>query len=326
MMAPSRFHSAAAAVLACVSIHVPSPAAAQGYPSRPIRYIVPSSAGSGNDFMARIMAADMSQALNQQIVVDNRAGAGGNIAGELAANAPADGYTILQTSVTLTINASLHKKLAYDILKDFSPVGLLALQPNLLSVNASLPATSVAELIKHAKAKPGAINFSSAGLGSNSFLASEYFATLAGVMLTHVAYKGGGPAIAAVGSGETQMMIGPIPTAQPFIQQGRMRGLAVSSSKRLPDFPQIPTIAETVPGYEFDNWYGMLVPAKAPKEVITTLHRVASEALRKPHIVKQLANAGYVPVGSSPAEFDRFHKAEIAKLAKIIKQTGVKVE
>ena len=322
----SRQTVAAGMLFAFSAMHLSPDASSQGYPSRPIRYIVPSSAGSGNDFMARIMAADMSQALNQQIVVDNRAGAGGNIAGELAANAPADGYTILQTSVTLAINASLHRKLAYDILKDFSPVTLLALQPNLLSVNASVPATSVAELVTYAKAKPGAINFSSAGLGSNSFLASEYFATLAGVKLTHVAYKGGGPAIAAVGAGETQMMIGPIPTAQPFIQQGRMRGLAVSSSRRLPDFPHIPTIAETVPGYEFDNWYGMLVPAKAPKEVITTLQRVAAEALRKPHIVKQLANAGYVAVGSSPAEFDDFHKSEIAKLAKIIKQTGVKVE
>jgi tripartite-type tricarboxylate transporter receptor subunit TctC len=317
---------AAGIVLACVSVHFSSSAWSQSYPSRPIRYIVPSSAGSGNDFMARIMAADMSQALSQQIVVDNRAGAGGNIAGELAASAPADGYTILQTSVTLAINASLHKKLGYDILRDFAPVTLLALQPNLLTVNAAVPATSVAELIKYAKAKPGAIHFSSAGLGSNSFLASEYFATLAGVKLTHVAYKGGGPAIAAVGAGETQMMIGPIPTAQPFIQQGRMRALAVSSSKRLPGFPQIPTIAETVPGYEFDNWYGMLVPVKAPKEVIATLHRTATQALRKPHIVKQLANAGYVPVGGSSAEFNSFHKAEIAKLARIITETGAKAE
>lgn len=321
------FQTAAAGVLlTCSMLHVSSCAWSQGYPSRPIRYIVPSSAGSGNDFMARIMAADMSQSLNQQVVVDNRAGAGGNIAGELAANAPPDGYTILQTSVTLAINASLHKKLAYNILKDFSSVALLAIQPNLLTVNASVPATSVAELIKYAKAKPGAVNFSSAGLGSNSFLASEYFATLAGVKLTHVAYKGGGPAIAAVGAGETQMMIGPIPTAQPFIQQGRMRGLAVSSSKRLPDFPQIPTIAETVPGYEFDNWYGMLVPVKTPRDVIATLHRAATDALRKPHIVKQLANAGYVPAGSSASEFDAFHKAEIAKLAKIIRQTGATAE
>jgi tripartite-type tricarboxylate transporter receptor subunit TctC len=268
----------------------------------------------------------MSQTLNQQVVVDNRAGAAGNIAGELAANAPADGYTILQTSVTLAINASFHKKLSYNILRDFAPITLLAIQPNLLTVNAAVPATSVAELIKYAKAKPGAVNFASAGLGSNSFLAAEYFATMAGVKLTHVAYKGGGPAIAAIGAGESQMMIGPIPTAQPFIQQGRIRGLAVSSSKRLPDFPQIPTIAETVPGYAFDNWYGMLVPVKTPKEVIATLHRAATLALRKQHIVKQLANAGYVPAGGTGAEFDVFHKAEITKLAKIIKQTGARPE
>ena len=164
---------------------------AQAYPARPIRYIVPSSAGSGNDFLARILAADMGHALGQQIVVDNRAGAGGNIAGELAANAPADGYTMFQSSISLAINTTLSRKLPYDLVRDFTAVTLLALQPNLVVVNASLPVKSVSELIQYAKAKPGAIHFSSSGPGTNSFLAAELLNTLAGIKMVHVPYKGG---------------------------------------------------------------------------------------------------------------------------------------
>lgn len=310
-------------VLACVACAAGAELWAQSYPSRPIRYIVPSSAGSGNDFIARMMAADMSQTLGQQIVVDNRAGAGGNIAGELAAHAPPDGYTMFQSSITLAINSALSRKLPYDLVRDFAPVTLLAIQPNLLVVHASLPVKSVSELIAYARAKPGSINYSSSGPGSNSFLAAELLGSLAGIKMVHVPYKGGGPAIAAAGAGETQLMIGPIPTSAPFIQQGRLRGLAVSSAKRLPQFPQYPTIAETVPGYEFDNWYGLLLPVKAPKATVAALHRAAVEALAKPANVKQLSSAGYVPAGGEPAEFGVFIRSEIAKVAKIIEQTGV---
>ena len=294
----------------------------QTYPARPIRYIIPSSAGSGNDFIARIMAVEMSNMLGQQIVVDNRAGGGGNIAGELAAHALPDGYTMFQTSITLAINASLYRSLPYHIVRDFAPVTLLAIQPNLVVVNASVPAKSIDEFIRLAKTKPGEFNYSSAGLGSNSFLAVELLNTLAGIRLTHVPYKGGGPAIAAVAAGETSLMIGPIPTAMPFIQQGKMRGLAVSSSKRLAEFPQYPAVCESLPGYVFDNWYGLQVPTKTPKEVIAVLHRSAVETLEKPNIVKQLSNVGYIAMTGQPAQFGAFLKAEIEKLAKIIKQTG----
>jgi tripartite-type tricarboxylate transporter receptor subunit TctC len=298
----------------------------QAYPARPIRYIIPSSAGSGNDFIARIMAVEMSYMLGQQIVVDNRAGGGGNIAGDLAAHAPADGYTMFQTSITLAINASLYRNLPYDIVRDFAPVTLLAIQPNLVVINASVPAKSIDEFIRLAKTRPGEFNYSSAGLGSNSFLAAELLNTLAGIKLTHVPYKGGGPAVAAVAAGETSLMIGPIPTAMPFIQQGKMRGLAVSSSQRLAAFPQYPTVDESLPGFVFDNWYGLMVPARTPKAVITVLHRSAVETLNKPNIVKQLSNVGYIATTNQPAEFGAFLKTEIAKLDKIIKQTGARAD
>ena len=298
-------------------------AVAQGYPVRPIRYIAPSSVGSGNDFIARILANDMVPALGQQVIVDNRAGAGGNIAADLAVKAPADGYTLLQVSSTLAINSKLTRNLPWDLVRDFAPVTLLAMQPNLVVVNSSLPAHSIADLIRLAKAKPGEINYSSAGPGSNSFLAAELLNTLAGIKMVHVPYKGGGPAMTAAATGETSLMIGPPATSLPHIQQGRLRGLAISSSKRSPEFPQYPTVAETVPGYEFDGWYGLLAPARTPKEVTATLQRVINATLSKPHIIKLLNAAGYFPPASDQRpEFGAFLKSEIAKLAKIAQQTG----
>jgi tripartite-type tricarboxylate transporter receptor subunit TctC len=313
-------------VLAGVVAAGAADAAAQAYPSRPIRYIVPSSAGSGNDFIARLMGADMSQSLGQQIIVDNRAGAGGNIAGELAATAAPDGYTMFQVSSTIAINQTLYPKLPYNLVRDFAPVTLLAIQPNLVVVHSALPVNSIADLIKVAKARPGGLNYSSAGLGSNSFLATELLNTLAGIKLVHVPYKGGGPAISATAAGETSLMIGPMATSAPHIQQGKLRGIAVSSSKRLPDFPQYPAVAETVPGYVFDNWYGLTVPVKTPRAVIPVLQRAATEALNKPAIHKQLANVGFIVSTGEPAEFGTFLKNEIAKMGNIVRQTGTKVD
>ncbi len=318
--------AAAALLAAALAGPLAAPVWAQAYPTRPIRYIIPSSAGSGNDFIARIMAADVGQTLGQQIVVDNRAGAAGNIAAELAANAVPDGHTIFQTSITLAINATFYPKLPYSLVRDFAPVTLLAIQTNLVTVHASLPAKSVSELVGLARAKPGTIHYSSSGLGGNSFLAAEYLAALTGVRFVHVAYKGGGPAILALAAGETSLMIGPIPTAMPHIQQGKLRGLAVTHGKRLPEFPQFPTVNETVPGYEFDNWYGLMVPVRTPARAAALLHRATVDALRKPAIVAQLGKVGYLSAPNEPPEFGAFLKAEIAKVAQIIKQTGAKAE
>ncbi len=237
--------------------------------------------------------------------------------------APADGYTLMQVSSTLAINASLSRNLPWNLVRDFAPVTLLAMQPNLVVVHAALPVHSIGDLIRLAKAKPGEINYSSAGPGSNSFLAAELLNTLAGIKMVHVPYKGGGPAMTAAAAGETSLMIGPPATSMPHIQQGKLRGLAISSSKRSPEFPQYPTVAETVPGYEFDGWYGLLAPARTPKAVMATLQRVTNATLNKPHIIKLLNTAGYFPPPSDQSpEFGAFLKSEIAKLAKIIQQTG----
>lgn len=301
-------------------------ASAQHFPDRPIRYLVPSSAGSGSDFIARIIAIDMAQTLGQQFVIDNRAGGGGNIAAELGAHAPADGYTLFQVSITHAINVSLYARLSYDLVRDFVPVTLLGTQANLVVVNASFPVKSVEELIKFAKARPGEINFSSSGVGSNSFLATELLNSMAGIKMVHVPYKGGGPAVAAVAAGEVALMVGPISTSQTFIQQGKLRGIAISSGKRLQELPQYPTVSETLPGFVFDTWYGLMLPARTPRGVVEVVHRTAVNALGKPAIAKHFSSAGVRATPMRSDEFGAFLKSEIEKLAMIIRQTSARAE
>jgi tripartite-type tricarboxylate transporter receptor subunit TctC len=295
--------------------------AAETYPSRPVRYLVPSSVGSGNDFLARLILNDVIPALGQQVIADNRAGAGGNMAAELGAKSPPDGYTLMQVSSTLAINQSVMRNPPWDLVRDFVPVTLYAMQPNLVAVHTGLPVQSIADLVKLAKAKPGAINYSSAGPGSNSFLAAELLNMLAGIRMTHVPYKGGGPAMTAAAAGETALMIGPPATALPLIQQGKLRGVAISSRQRNPEFPQWPTVAETVPGYDFDGWYGLLAPARTPRAVVDTWRRHTAATLAKPNHLKLLNAAGYFPP-AEPVDFGPFLKAEIAKYAKLVKLTG----
>lgn len=298
-------------------------AGAQSYPTRPVRYIAPSSVGSGNDFIARVVVNDLIATLGQQVIVDNRAGAGGNVAAEIASRAPADGYTLMQVSSTLAINASVTRNMPWDLMRDFVPVSLLAMQPNLVAVHAGLPVNTMADLLKLAKAKPGTINYSSAGPGSNSFLAAELLNSLAGIKMVHVPYKGGGPAMTAAAGGETALMIGPPSTALPLIQQGKLRGIAISSRRRLAEFPQWPTVAETVPGYEFDGWYGLLAPARTPRAITELWQRQLNTTLAKPAIVKLLNSAGYFPApADQPVDFGPFMRMEIAKLAKIVQLTG----
>jgi tripartite-type tricarboxylate transporter receptor subunit TctC len=317
-----RIRLCAGMVLPCL-FGVTAANCAQTYPDRPVRYIVPSSVGSGNDFIARAVINDLIPALGQQVIVDNRAGAGGNLAAEIASRAPADGYTLMQVSSSLAISASVSRNVPWDLVRDFAPVTLLAMQPNLVAVNAALPVQSIADLVRLAKAKPGSINYSSSGPGTNSFLAAELLNSLAGIKMVHVPYKGGGPAMTAAAAGETSLMIGPPATALPLIQQGKLRGIAISSKQRISEFPQWPTVAETVPGYEFDGWYGLLAPARTPRTVIELWHRHVNATLAKANIVRLLNSAGYFPPApNQPVEFGPFMKAEIAKLAKIVQQTG----
>lgn len=294
----------------------------QSYPTRPVRYIAPSSVGSGNDFIARVIVNDVAAAIGQQVIVDNRSGAGGSIAAEIASRAPADGYTLMQVSSTLAINASVTRNMAWDLLRDFTPITLLAMQPNLVAVRADLPVNNIAELVQLAKSRPGAINYSSAGPGSNSFLAAELLNYLAGIKMIHVPYKGGGPAMTAVATGETALMIGPPATALPLIRQGKLRGIAITSGRRVAEFPQWPTVAETIPGYDFDGWYGVLAPARTPLAVTGLWRRQLASTLAKPPIAKLLNGGGYFPPPADQSvDFGSFMQMEIAKFAKIVQQT-----
>jgi tripartite-type tricarboxylate transporter receptor subunit TctC len=308
-------HAVLVATLAVAALD----AGAQAYPLRPVRYIAPSSVGSGNDFIARIVINDVIPSFGRQVIVDNRAGAGGNMAAEMAAHAPADGYTLMQVSSTLAINVNVARNVPFDLVRDFAPIALLAMQPNLIAVNASLGVHTIGDLVRLAKEKT--IYYSSAGPGSNSFLAGELLNMMAGIKMVHVPYKGGGPAMAAAAAGETALMIGPPATAMPFIQQGRLRGVAVFSKERFAEFPQWPTVAETLPGYDLDGWYGVLAPAGTPKMVIELWQRLLNATLTKPQIIRQLKAAGYFP-SEQPVDFGPFLKDEIAKLGKVVQIAG----
>ena len=300
---------------------------AQGYPAKPVRYLVAFSAGSGADTLGRIVAGGMSQTLGQQVVVENRTGAAGNIAAEIAAKSPPDGYLLFQASQTHATNASLYKNLPYDLVRDFAPVTLLASSPSVLVVHPSVPVKSVAGLVKLAKARPGALNYASTGAGSATFLAGEMFKSQTGVDLLHVPYRGGGEALTAVITGEVSVYIAPLAPTLPLIQQGRVRALAVTTARRLSFLPEYPTVIESgYPGYEIGNWYGLVVPAKTPRDVIVTARNAAASAMASPAVNKRMVDLGYVIVGNQPEEFTAYIRSEIDKLAKILQQVGAKAE
>lgn len=296
---------------------------AQGYPSKPLRVLVASSAGSNPDTVARVVAGGLAQVFGQQVIVDNRAGAGGNIGAEVAARAPADGYTIFLAHTNHSVNATLYQKLSYDLTNDFSPVTLLALSPFVATVHPSLPAKSLRDLMNIAKARPGDLTYASAGIGSGTFFAAEYFNSMAKVKMLHVAYKGGGPALAAVVAGETSVYFTPIATGRPHIRSGKLRPLGVTAPKRLADLPDVPAIAETLPGYEVLAWAGLMVPAKTPKAIIDSVHKAAVFVLNNPDVNKRLSDLGFLVVGNRPEELRAYTKSEIDKYARLIRQIGL---
>jgi tripartite-type tricarboxylate transporter receptor subunit TctC len=309
--------------LGCAILVFAGAAPAQNYPAKPIRVLIATSAGSNPDTVARIVATRLGPILGQQIIVDNRAGAGGNIGAEIAARAPTDGYTVLFAHTNHSINATLYRKLTYDIVNDFAPVTLVARSPFVATVHPSLPAKSLRDLINIAKSRPGDLTYSSAGTGSGTFFSAEYFNSLAKVKMLHVAYKGGGPALAAVVAGETSVYFTPYATGLPHIRSGRLRPLGVSTLKRLPDLPNIPAIAETLPGYEVLAWNGLMVPAKTPKSVIDVLHKAMVSTLADPEVAKRLNDLGFLVVGSRPEEMAAYVKSEIDKYGKLIRQIGL---
>jgi len=308
--------------VACVA-SLAAGAAFADYPERPIRYLVPSSAGSAVDTLARVITRELSGILDQQVVVDNRAGAGGNIGASLAAKAPPDGYTLFQVNNNHTANTNLFRDPGYDLMNDFAPVTQLVSSPWMIVVHPSLPVKSVGELIRLAKARPDQITNASAGTGSGTFLSAELFKSQAGVKMLHVAYKGGGPALTAVVSGETAVYFAPVSTALPHVRTGKLRALGVTTAKRLDLLPEVPAIGETVRGYELTGWAGILVPARTPKAIIEKVHSAALATLKVPAARKALVDLGYVLVGGQPGELTVHMKREVDKLAKLIRQIGL---
>lgn len=314
---------ASAVIGGCIAVLIAGVASAQTYPAKPVRVLIASSAGSNPDTVTRVIAGDLARAWGQQVVVDNRAGAGGNIGAEIAARAPADGYNLFMAHTNHTINATLYRKLTYDLGTDFVPISLVALSPFVATVHPSVPVKSLRELIKLAKSRPGDLIYASAGTGSGTFFCAEYFNGMAGAKMLHVAYKGGGPALAAVISGETSVYFTPIATGTPHIRAGKLRPLGVTASKRLPDLADVPAIAETLPGYEMLSWAGLMAPAKTPQPVITAVHKAIATVLEAPEVRKRLTGMGYIVVGSGPDQLTAHIRTESERYAKLIRQIGL---
>jgi tripartite-type tricarboxylate transporter receptor subunit TctC len=311
---------------AVVAIALPAAASAQNYPEKPIRLVLPFPPGGGTDGIARIVGDAMSKRLGQQILIDNRPGASGNIASDLVAKATPDGYTLLMGfSTALTVNPGLYGNLPFDVQKDFLPITELADGQYILVVHPSVPVKTVEELIAYAKANPGQLNFASGGQGSPLHLAGELFKARAGVDLTHLPYKGGGPAATAVLGNEAQVLFGSVASTLPQIQAGNLRALATTGMKRLPALPDIRTLDEAgLKGFEVNTWYGLLAPKGTPQPILDKLYTEAKAALAEPKVVEGLGKLGLTVVASTPQEFSALIQRETDSWAKVIKDAGIK--
>jgi tripartite-type tricarboxylate transporter receptor subunit TctC len=305
-----------------------SPLSAADYPSHPISLVVGFTPGGPSDVLARVLGKKLDQILGQPIVIDNRPGAGGNIAAEVVARATPDGYTLLMgNNSILATNAVLYKKVAFDPEKDFEPIALIGSQANILVVNPGVPAHSLAELIALAKANPGKLNFASSGHGAAAHLAGELFKSRAGIHIVHVAYKGGAPALQDVIAGHVQMIFATAASVVGHIQSGAVRPLAVTTPRRTSVLPDIPTVAELgLPGFDATTWHGLVVPAGTPREVIAVLNKATNDALKSPEVQKSLAELGVDIIGGSSEEFAAYIKSEIPKWTAIVKASGAKLD
>ncbi|MBI2292459.1 MAG: tripartite tricarboxylate transporter substrate binding protein [Betaproteobacteria bacterium] len=311
-------------MLICLTWQFATNSWAQNYPAKVIRYLVTDSAGGFADALGRIVAAGLTEVFGQQVIVENRPGAGTTIGTAIAAKAPADGYTLVQVSQSTTLSATLYRNLSYDLVRDFAPVTRIGSAPYIVVVHPSLPVTSITELVKLAKAKPGAITYASAGSGTSTHVSAELFKTVAGVDMLHVPYRGGGEAINAVVGGEAPVYFAPLATGLPQVRSGRLRPLAVTSTKRLPIVPELPTVAESgYPGFEFGLWFGLLAPAKTPKEIIATIRKATVAALNRPDVSKRMHDIVVTPIGDPSEEFAELIKSEIEKWGKIIRAAGL---
>ena len=307
----------------CISL----PAAAQNYPTKTIRLVSPFPPGGSVDVVGRLVAAKLSEQFGQQVIVDNRSGASGNIGTELVANAPPDGYTLIIQTLPLVVNQFLLSRVPYDPIRDFAPVSLMTSSPSLVTVHPSLPVHSVRELIALAKAQPGRLNFSTAGVGTNPHIAGELFSLLAGVNIVAVHFKGGGPADLATIGGEVEMTFGNISQEVGYVNAGRLRALAVTGTQRSPALPNLPTVAEAgVPGYEFITWHGILAPRATPQPIVNTLNEQIKKLLTAPGQSKMWQERGLDVIASSPEEFATHLVAEQKKWGRVVKERGIKAE
>lgn len=303
------------------------PVAAQPYPTKPVRLIVPFPPGGVTDIVGRILAQRLGESLGQQVVVDNRGGAAGAIGAQAAAKSAPDGYTLLMATATHAINATLTPNPNFDLVRDLVPVSLAASVPLLLAVNASFPARDVKELVAAAAARPGQVNFASGSTGSASHLAGEMLKTMAKVDMVHIPYKGGSLGIQDLVAGQVQLMFENMPSILPFVQSGRLRGLAVTGARRSLAAPELPTMIESgFPGFEAGSWYGLFAPAGTPADIVSRLNADMVKSLRTPETRKLLLQQGAEPVGNSEAEFAAFIRDEIAKWGRVIKAANVKIE
>jgi len=300
--------------------------AAEAYPDRPVRMIVGFPPGGAADILGRVAAQHLTDALGQQVVVDNRGGAGGLIATELAAKSNPDGYTLLFTSIPHVINPHLYRRVTYDAVRDFSPVALFVTVPLMLAANPSLPVKDVKELIAYAKSRPGQVNYASAGSGSSSHLAMELFKSMAGVALNHVPYKGTGPLLTDLIAGQVSVTIASAVPLIPQVKAGKLHGLATTGVKRSAALPDLPTIGETVRGYDVTNWFGILAPAGTPKPIVGRLNQAIEKALAGESVKKLLVSRGADPSGGTPEEFARIIRADYAKWGKVVKASGARVD
>jgi tripartite-type tricarboxylate transporter receptor subunit TctC len=302
------------------------PARAQAYPSRPVRILVGVPAGGGIDITARLIGQWLSERLGQQFVVENRVGAGGNIAAEAIVRAPPDGYTLFLANPANAINATLYENLTFDFIRDVAPVGALMRVPLVMVVNPSLATKTVPEFIAYAKANPGKVNMASSGNGTSVHLSGELFMAMTGVKMTHVPYRGSNPALTDLLAGQCQVIFDNMPSVLPHIKGGKLRALAVTTEKRSAALPDVPTVGETVKGYEASAWFGMGAPAKTPKDAIAVLNSTMNEALKAPNMVARLADLGGTPMGGTPEDFGKIIVAETTKWKKVVEFAGVSVD
>ncbi len=312
-------------MLICLAMLATAPAwAAAPYPTKPIRIVVTYVPGGNTDVAARLVAPHMAEDLGQQVIIDNRGGAGGVVGTEIAARAAPDGYTVLfGTSAGLTINPQLQPKLPYNVERDFAPISLLVINPQLMVAHLGLKANNIAEFLKLARAQPGKINYASVGVGSPNHLGMELLKTMTGIDIVHIPYKGSAPAVLELMSGSVSVFFSSIPVMLTHVKGGKLKALAVGSAKRSPAAPDIPTVAEAVPGFEYVTWYGLFVPSATPKPIVVRLNEAVVKSLKLPQLDQQLRGQGSEPQPTTPEEAVKFMKAEHARWSKVVKVTGL---